>query len=246
MHPGKPQQDDGPLEHAEGLDVDENEILLAVETRREEGQRVGFLEPPADPVEKARRVAFLHHFQDTPGLPAEAGVIGQIGDGPDAPALQGRLGDLAHAVEELEIREDAAAGLGGVDGPQAARVAAHEAVADPAGRAHLFAGQDIFQGLAPVSAQQLALEPLGLVVLPEIDPGGGEGPRGHRLFMLDDDDVACPLEALPEPAADVAARPVVSFPFAHPWITFRYFPIAMAGHWGTGMRVDATDAQGTP
>ena len=151
MHTGKPQQDDGPLEHAEGLDVDENEILLAVETRREEGQRVGLLESTADPVEKARRIAFLHHFQDTPGLPAEAGVIGQVGDRPDAPALQGRLGDLAHAVEELEIREDAAAGLGGVDGPQAARVAAHKAVADPAGRAHLVAGQRVFQGLAPVS-----------------------------------------------------------------------------------------------
>ena len=123
-------------------------------------------------------------------------------------------------------------GLGGIYGPQAARVAAHEAVADPVGRAHLFAGQDIFQGLSPVSAQQLALEPLGLVVLPGFDPGGGKGPCGHRLVLLDDDDVACPLEALPEPAADVASRPVVSFPFAHPWLTLRYFPTATFGHWG--------------
>ena len=139
-------------------------------------------------------------------------MIGQIGDRPDALALHGRLGDLAHAVEEFEIREDAAAGLGRIDSPQAARVAAHEAVADPAGRAHLFAGQDILQGLAPVSAQQLALEPLGLVVLPVVDPGGGKGPRGHRLVVLDDDDVACPLEALPEPAADMACPGYVFCP----------------------------------
>ena len=53
---------------------------------------------------------------------------------------------------------------------------AHQTVADPAGRAHLLAGQDVFQDLTPVLAQQFALEPLGLVVLPIIDPGGCKGP----------------------------------------------------------------------
>jgi len=170
MNPGQTEKDDGSLEHAEGLDVNENEILLVVEPGGEKSQRVGLLKPPADPVEKLCGVAFLHHFQDALGLPAEAGVIGQVSDGPDAPALQGSLGHLAHPVEKLEVREDAAAGLGRVDGAQGAGVPAHEAVADPVGRAHFLAGQDVFQGSSPVFAKQFALEPLGLVVLPVIDP----------------------------------------------------------------------------
>jgi len=172
-------------------------------------------EPPADPVRELRRVAGLHHAQDLPGLPAEARMVGQVGNRRMTLPFEGRLGYRADAVEELEVGQDTAPDRVGVDGPQAPSVAAHEAPADPTPRADLLAGQDLFQFPAPVAAEKLALKPPGLVELAGFDPGGAEGPCHGGWLPPGNDDAARPLEALAEPAADAAAHPLALVALIH-------------------------------
>src|SRR5512136_589868 len=105
--PSDADEDDGTGEDPQGLDVEEDQLVPAVEAAGGEGEGVRAGKPPGDPSREGNGLCPIEHREELPGARPEPPVIPQVEDGTAPPAPEPFFGHRPDPFQEPELPEEA-------------------------------------------------------------------------------------------------------------------------------------------